>query len=614
MPTELRTEPHAAWKECFRLPATYNMQIARGDATRGIVNSTMSGKSHMYAWHVPTGELRRLTERSDGVWFGLLSPDGHSIYYLDDQQGDEIGHLVRVPYEGGTPEDITPDLAPYAVPFESDIFGLSLSQDGTTLGFSTATADGFHLYVMALGKASDHSAPRKLYDATKLFVGPRVSSGGELAVLASTEFGEGMQYSLLAFDLASGQIIAKLQDEGSSIIPFMFSPLAGDMRFLTATNRSGYNRPVIWNPRTGERRDIPLPELEGEVFPCDWSSDGKRLLLKQFNQAVPQLYVYDLERGSLKKLAHPVYGDIGNALFGPAGEIYLSGDDSTHPTQFVSLDEKTGEQTRVVLASAEPPSGHALSSITFPSSDGQMIQAWLAVPEGNGPFPTIMETHGGPDAVATSGFSPSAQAWLDHGFAYITVNYRGSTSFGREFQEKLWGNPGHWEVEDMVAARKWLVENSIAHPRQVFTTGWSWGGYLTLLALGKYPDLWAGGMAGVAMADCVLNWEDEAETLKAYDVTLFKGTPAEQPELYRSASPITYAEQVQAPILIIQGRNDTRCPPRQVEVYETKMKALRKDIEVHWFDAGHVSTDVEQRIADQERNMRFVYRVLGLVG
>jgi dipeptidyl aminopeptidase/acylaminoacyl peptidase len=161
---------------------------------------------------------------------------------------------------------------------------------------------------------------------------------------------------------------------------------------------------------------------------------------------------------------------------------------------------------------------------------------------------------------------------------------------------------------------QWRVENSIAHPRQVFTTGWSWGGYLTLLALGKYPDLWAGGMAGATMADCVLNWEDEAETLKAYDVTLFKGTPAEQPELYRRASPITYAEQVQAPILIIQGRNDTRCPPRQVEVYETKLKALRKDIEVHWFDAGHVSTDVEQRIADQERNMRFVYRVLGLLG
>jgi dipeptidyl aminopeptidase/acylaminoacyl peptidase len=202
---------------------------------------------------------------------------------------------------------------------------------------------------------------------------------------------------------------------------------------------------------------------------------------------------------------------------------------------------------------------------------------------------------------------------LDHGFAFLSVNYRGSVSFGKAFQEQIWGDIGHWEVEDMVAARTWLVDQGIAHPRQIFLKGMSYGGYLTLLALGTYPDLWAGGMAGVAIADCVINWEDEAQTSKAFDATLFKGTPTEQPELYRRASPVTYAEQVQAPILIIQGRNDTRCPSRQIEVYEAKMKALGKDIEVYWFDAGHVSTDVEQQIAHQERNMRFVYRVLGLM-
>ena len=612
MPTPLQLEHDAPWKQRFRIPELFGMRIAQANPECGLLTSNVSGQHRLYAWHIPTGEQICLTDKAEGVWFGVLSPDGRHVYYLDDRQGDEIGHLVRVPYEGGPPEDIMPDMPPYAVPFESGVFGLSISQQANMVGFSTATADGSHLYCMELGPAGELGTPRKLYDASKLIVGPLLSSGGELAILASTEFGEGMHYALLAFDLASGQIIAKLQDENSSIIPIMFSPLAGDMRFLATTNRSGYSRPVIWDPRTGERRDIPLPELEGEVFPTDWSSDGKRLLFKQFHQAVPQLYVYDLERDSLKKLAHPVYGYIGNTLFGPDGAIYVSCDDSTHPTQFVSLDEETGEQTRVVLASAEPPPGHALRSITFPSSDGQIIQAWLAVPEGEGPFPTILETHGGPDAVAAGGFWPSAQAWLDHGFAYITVNYRGSTSFGREFQEKIWGNPGYWEVEDMVTARKWLVEHSIAHPQQVFTTGWSWGGYLTLQSLSLYPDLWAGGMAGIAVTDCAMSWEDEADTLKAYDITLFKGTPQERPEVYKASSPITYAEQVVAPIFIIQGRNDTRCPPRQVEVYEAKMKALGKDIEIHWFDTGHVSMDREMEIEHQELFLRFAYRVLGL--
>ncbi len=184
-------------------------------------------------------------------------------------------------------------------------------------------------------------------------------------------------------------------------------------------------------------------------------------------------------------------------------------------------------------------------------------------------------------------------------------------SFGRDFEEKIRGNIGHWELEDMVAGRRWLVEQGIAEPGRVFLTGWSYGGYLTLFALGKQPELWAGGMAGVAFGDYAIAYEDEAETLRAYDRGLMGGTPQEKPEAYAVSSPITYTAQVKAPVLIIQGRNDTRCPPRSIEVYETKMKELGKSIEVYWFDAGHGSLQVEQRIDHQERMMRFAYQVLG---
>ncbi len=66
-----------------------------------------------------------------------------------------------------------------------------------------------------------------------------------------------------------------------------------------------------------------------------------------------------------------------------------------------------------------------------------------------------------------------AQAWMDHGFAFLTINYRGSTTFGREFQEKIRGDVGHWEMEDVAAARHWLVREGIARPDQIFLTGWS---------------------------------------------------------------------------------------------------------------------------------------------
>ncbi len=115
----------------------------------------------------------------------------------------------------------------------------------------------------------------------------------------------------------------------------------------------------------------------------------------------------------------------------------------------------------------------------------------------------------------------------------------------------------------------------------------------------------------MAIADWRLMYEDEAETLRGWTVALFGGGPEDKPEQYAASSPITYAERVAAPVLIIQGRNDTRCPPRQVEIFEQKMKSLDKAVEVHWFETGHITFHrVNQRIDDQELMLRFAQTTL----
>jgi dipeptidyl aminopeptidase/acylaminoacyl peptidase len=106
-------------------------------------------------------------------------------------------------------------------------------------------------------------------------------------------------------------------------------------------------------------------------------------------------------------------------------------------------------------------------------------------------------------------------------------------------------------------------------------------------------------------------YEDEAESLRGYQRALFGGAPEEVPEATRKSSPITYAEQVRAPILVIQGENDTRTPARQLRVYEEKLRSLGKQIEVHWFNAGHGARAQEQQIEHQELMLNFAYRVLG---
>ena len=610
-PREIQVDDEASWKQRFRAPVVLYTQIAKARLDRGLAASNRSGVYQLYAWDVPSGELRQLTQRPEGQLLGYISPDGRFVYYLNDEQGNEIGHWVRAPFEGGAPEDVTPRMAPYSS------FQLEVSQSGNLIGTTAAGADGFQVVVIDALPESALGAPRKLYQSKSITMGPFLSCGGEIAVVASTEKTATQHYSLLALDTNTGKRIAELWDgPESSLQALAFAPRPNDFRLLATSNQTGARRPLIWNPRSGERTDLALEELDGEVVPVDWSADGERILLSQFHRARQQLFIYDLGEGKLTRLNHPG-GTFGlpagfGAYFGPGGEIFTQWTDSTHPSRLIALDAETGVRTRTLLKAGDVPESRPWESVAFASSDGEEIQGWLGLPEGKGPFPAILDTHGGPEAVTTETFSPASQAWLDHGFAYLTINYRGSTTFGREFQEKIWGDLGHWEVEDMVAAREWLVEQKIARPSQVFLTGWSYGGYLTLQALGKQPGLWAGGMAGIAIADWTALYEDSAETLRGYLAAIFGGLPAEKAPQYAAGSPITYAENVKAPVLIIQGRNDTRTPARQIEMYEQKMKSLGKDIEVHWFDTGHVGSfaKTELSIEHQLRMLLFSYSVL----
>jgi dipeptidyl aminopeptidase/acylaminoacyl peptidase len=597
---ELDLRSDAPWKLRFRAPVIAWTQLASQNPKRGLVCTNKDGIYQLYSWNVETGELRQATQQGAGLIQGSISADGEWIYYLEDDQGNELGHYVRVPFNGGEAEDISPDMPKYAS------FYLNESASGNLVGFTAAAMEwGFRIYVMdKAGKI------RFTYENASLSVGPNLSYDGTIAVIGTTEKSGTTDMMLEAFDIASGQKLGELWDgDEIGVSPIGFVPCAGDERYLAISTKSGFARPVIWHPRTGERRDIGLSELEGEVYPWDWSEDGRYLLLNQLNQARFQLHLFDLVDNQLITLKHPS-GAFGSGYF-KGDEIFVSMQNSVQALCLVALDKLTGEQKRVVLQAGTPPIGQNWRSVHFNSSDGTPIQAWLMTPAGEGPFPTVVHTHGGPTAVQTESYSPAAQAWVEHGFAYFSINYRGSTTFGKAFEKSILGNLGELEVEDIEAGVKWLIDNKVAQPDMILKTGGSYGGYLTLQSLGKKPQLWAGGMAVVAIADWVLMYEDQAETLRGYQRALFGGSPEEKPEAMKKSSPITYAEKVKAPILVIQGENDTRCPARQMHLYEDKMKSLGKHIEMHWFDAGHGSRAMEQQIEQEELKMRFAYRILG---
>jgi dienelactone hydrolase len=536
----------------------------------------------------------------------MISPDGSHIYYVDDKEGNETGHVVRIPFDGGKePQDMTPDMPDYT------LVDPVVDDTSSHLGLTIPGPEGFDSYVVGIVEGRPIK-PRMINRSGKAAFGPIFSHDGSASVVVSAEKYGAQDFALTSFDTSTGVKLAELADEASKIEPAEFSPIPGDQRLLAMSNASGVMRPVLWDAVRGTRTNLEVGSLRGDVVGISWSPDAKKLLLCQTDRATTQLWLYDLQSSKVSRVPHPE-GLVATACFRGDDRLLLSWQDSTHPTQLleVSLGNPSAPP-KSFLVPRDVPRSTPWRSAALKSSDGQEIQCWYATPEGEGPFPTILDTHGGPTATQFNVFSPRGQVWLDHGFAFASVNYRGSTTFGKDFEKKINNDLGHWEVEDMVAARNWLVENEIALPDKIFLTGWSYGGYLTLHAMGLRPELWAGGMGGVVVADWVTEYYDEPEAMRGYDVALHGGTPEEKMEEYQRASPINYVENLAAPLLIIQGKNDVRDPPRQVELYEAKAKKLGKEVKVVWFDTGHAGSgvDVELAISHHETMLKWIYEVM----
>ncbi|MCP5010532.1 MAG: hypothetical protein GY942_11170, partial [Aestuariibacter sp.] len=429
------TNDDALWKRRFRQPRIIKSDVAAANPNRGLVCSNKSGKYQLYAWDVPAGQLQQLTDKEAGVMFGEIDPQGAYVYYLDDQKGDELGHIVRVPFAGGEPQDLTSDFPPY-----SDR-GMAIDYENQHLVLCLTNENGFHLYGLDLEDNGDTISTLRLLQQTEAFaVMPSINRDGDLVVWHLSQ-AQKLKYKLSVISWETGEVVAELSDGlDHSLLVIRFSPLLNDARILGKSNRSGYERPFIWNPLTNERVDLPFPKFEGDMVPLDWSGNGRLLLLSHVFQAQQQLYLYDFAQQNLIRLNHPqgVFDSEAGSYFSPDGSIYCGWQDATHPLCLIELDGQTGQKRGTLLAAGDSLPGQSWESITFPSTNERSIQAWMALPgpPEEGPYPTILHMVGGPGGVMRASYSANAQMWLDHGFAFVSVNYRGCSTFGQEFKDE----------------------------------------------------------------------------------------------------------------------------------------------------------------------------------
>jgi dipeptidyl aminopeptidase/acylaminoacyl peptidase len=554
----------------------------------------------IYAWDRETGEHRQVTKRPNGTWIGGVDPGGEQVWWFADSDGDEFGVWQRQPFAGGPDTPAVPELEP------SYPAGLAVGDSGLILvGRSTDAGTTIHLCPPA-------EPPRVLYEHREDAHLVDLSRDETLVAIGHSEHGDSRHLALRVVR-PDGSVVGELWDgPGKGIDGIAFAPATGDARLLVQHERRGKPEPMIWDVLSGATTEIVL-DLPGEIG-ADWYPDGAALLISHSFQGRDELYRYDLAVdaggiGGLLRIDTPP-GVLDGATARPDGTVEFGSSSAAKPPVIRST-------TGAVVLTAPGPTAPESVPVTDAWVDGPggRVHALVRTPPGvDAPYPCVFDIHGGPESNDADAFDPAAAAWVDRGFAVIQVNYRGSTGYGSVWRDAIEGRPGLTELEDIKAVRDWAVAGGLADPARLVLTGGSWGGYLTLLGLGTQPDQWTVGVAGVPVADYVAAYEDEMEGLQAFDRALFGGSPEEVPDRYRTSSPITYVDRATAPVLILAGENDPRCPIRQIDNYLARLTELGKEHSVYRYDAGHGTLVVTERIRQMEAEMAYAREHLGTVG
>lgn len=587
------------WEKRFRAPRVSLPDWAEDAPARSLFVSNATGTYELYAWDRATGEQRQVTDRPNGTTDGLLSPDGEWIWWFNDTDGDEFGVWMRQPFAGGGDDE--PAVSGLDASYSA---GIALARDGrmSVVGRST-DEEGSTIHVVR----SPGAAPVEIYRHRESAGVGDLSHDGSLIAVEHTEHGDAM-HSTLRVIRPDGSTVAELDDTKGGTVELGlevlgFAPVDGDARLLVGHQRRGRWEPMVWDVASGEETDLAL-DLPGDVS-AEWYPDGSALLIAHSFEARSELFRYGFTSGDLVRVETPA-GSVSGATARPDGSVEYLWSSAAEPPVVRST---TGG---VVL---DPPGMKAPASVpvedVWVEGPGGRVHALVQKPTGaSGPLPTVFEIHGGPTWHDSDAFAAGPAAWVDHGYAVVRVNYRGSTGYGREWTDALKHRVGLIELEDIAAVREWAVTSGLADPARVVLAGGSWGGYLTLLGVGTQPDAWAVGLAAVPVADYVTAYHDEMEALKAMDRTLLGGTPEEVPERFEASSPLTYVDAVKAPVYISAGVNDPRCPIRQVDNYVDRLKAREAVHEVYRYDAGHGSLVVDERIKQVRLELDFAERHL----
>jgi dipeptidyl aminopeptidase/acylaminoacyl peptidase len=504
----------------------------------------------------------RVHEYGGGAWFR----DGSTVYCsnFDDSR------LYRIDEPGAEPLPITPE--PPAEHAWRYADGRVFADGRLIVCVRESHGDGEPANELVVLPTDGSDGPRVVASGRDFYAAPRPSpDGSRLAWLAWDHPHMPFEGTDLCIgDFARDGSCSNARRIAGSETESIFQPEwgeNGDLYFVS--DRSGWSNLYVErdgevHALTNEEAEIGYPQWVFDLSRFAFLDDG-RIACLVTRAAVDSLEV--LDGGKLKPVDVP-YTHL-SGLRSDGRRVVAVGASPTEPSSLVQIDAET-QKWEVVRRSNELTIDDASLStpeaLTFGGAHGFYYapkNSEFSGPDDELP-PLIVYVHGGPTAHVPPILQLSVQFFTSRGIGVVDVNYGGSTGYGREYRDRLRDEWGVVDVEDSAAAARYLAERGDIDPARVEITGGSAGGYTTLLALAVREEF-AAGTSQFGVADLVTFHEDTHKFESHYDEYLVGPWPAAI-DKYRERSPITHADSISRPLLLLQGLDDKVVPPAQAEV------------------------------------------------
>lgn len=558
------------------------------------------GDWQIFIKSLPDGEPVRVGDLADRCGCPQFSPDARHLYFTCDDRGSECYDIYRYDVDSGQVVNLlpdTPDLAPLPDP--------DLSPDGTKLAMTVSHGAGYAVAVMPAQPSPGGGALRYLTEHPYTESSPRWSPDG--ASLAVTTGTRGQDTAIAVIDAESGET----RWVGGS-----------DEFFAGQLAWSPEGRRIAFAGGPGDHPAIGIYELAtGSVtwawedhhvdahHPV-WAPDGAALAFLVDVEGETGLLHIDLTGGAVTEYSigpgnhyAPCFTPDGDALV-----CVLSRPDA--PADLFRVELEDGDVTMLTDSLPKELRETAFvsgSPVWFTSCDHLAEVPGILVEPDEPNGAAVVIVHGGPTWHHSNEWDPLRQAFVAAGLTVLHPNYRGSDGYGRRWQLANRWLMGQGEILDVAAAHELLVRHG-CDPARIAITGRSWGGFHTMAAVTQFPDLWAAGVAGVPFFDFIDSQLDPTirEDLRWWDRQNTGDIERDRAKL-EYYSPINHLARVEAPLLLLGGALDPRCPPRQIaEVAEALRARGRVCDHFVYPNEGHEISGLEHRVDYDRRTVEFI--------